>query len=354
MKTKIFLSTFTMFMVICFAIVYSQPGLGPRLGGQNPSALYSELPDLTEEQRTTIDSLRQQFREVMKSMRESGEYSQEEIREKFLLNRSTLHQKIEALLTPEQLEILNQKTGLQPSQMQSWYNRQPHNRFAEEKNRYIIMESRIEFDKLLTKEEKEVIAAMREKVNNHREMMSSLKPGDITLEERKEIREKHVESLQPLREIAQKYHAELNRITRDAGFSPRPQCPQSGIKPGAGRFQNQVIPAPNNFVPGVRFLLLEPMAEGSMRMDREKDELNIYPNPATKTFTVEFDLIDPGIVTIELLNKGAELIGLLDNIYRETGFNSFRYDGDLLTEPGVYFIRVNTPEKMLITKLIRQ
>jgi hypothetical protein len=353
MKTKIFLSACAMFLIIGFATLYSQPGLGPCYRGQNPPAPYSDLPELSEEQRAGIESLRQQFREDMKNIRETSEYSKEEIREIFLLNRSALHQKIETLLTPAQLEVLKQKSVQFPNQMQSRNNRKLHSRFANEMDRRILMENRIEFEKILTIEEKELIAAMREKVDNHGEMMRSFKPGEITLEERKEIRAKHVESLQPLREIAQKYRAELSRITRDAGFASRPQCPRSDIKPGARRFHNQANFAQNDFVPGIRFILLEPVEKDSLQMDKRNDEMNIYPNPTAKDFTVEFDLMKPGNVTIELLNKRAELIGLLENTYRETGFNTFIYEGDLLTESGVYFIRVNTPEKMMIRKLVR-
>ena len=353
MKTKIFLSACAMFLIIGFATLYSQPGLGPCYRGQNPPAPYSDLPELSEEQRAGIESLRQQFREDMKNIRETGEYSKEEIREKFLLNRSTLHQKIEALLTPAQLEVLNLKPVQSPTQKQSLNNRQPHSRLTNEKNRRILMENRIEFEKILTIEEKWVIAAMREKVDNHREMMRSFKPGEITLEERKEIRAKHVESLQPLREIAQKYRAELSRITRDAGFASRPQCPRSDIKPGARRFHNQANFAQNDFVPGIRFILLEPLEKGRMQMEEGNDDIKVYPNHTAKAFTVEFDLMKPGNVTIELLNKRAELIGLLESTYRETGFNTFIYEGDLLAEPGVYFIRVNTPEKMMIRKILK-
>lgn len=348
MKTKIFLSTCAMFLIIGVTTLYSQPGLGPCYRGQNPPAPYSDLPELSEEQRLGIESLRQQFREDMKNIRESGEYSKEEIREKFLLNRSTLHQKIEALLTPAQLKVMNQKPVQQPIQMQ------PNRRFSNEKDKRVLMENRIEFEKTLTIEEKEVIAAMREKVSSHREMMRSFKPGEITLEERKEIRESHVESLQPLREIAQKYRTELNRITRDAGFDSRPHCPHSEFKPGARRFQNQANSTQNDVVPGIRFILLEPAENGSIQMDKENDDINVYPNPTAKAFTVEFELMEPGNVTIELLNKSAELIGLLESTLRETGANTFKYEGDLLTIPGVYFIRVNTPEKMMIRKLVRQ
>ncbi|MFU8844830.1 MAG: T9SS type A sorting domain-containing protein [Bacteroidales bacterium] len=353
MKTKVFLSACTMILIMCVTVLYAQPGLGPCFRESKNPAPCTELPDLTQEQKAGIESLQKQFRDEMKSLRESGEFSKEEIREKFLVNRSELHREIEALLTPKQIEVKNQRVVNDPILKHHNRSLPPFDRLTKEHDHFLLMESRIEFEKKLTPEEKEVIAAMRIKVSDHLELMRSLKPGEITQAERNEIRSKHIGSLQPLRDIAHKYQSELLGIRRNMGFESQPICPNIKSKPAGRRFQNRTAAQPDAYFPGIRFLLLEPTGKDDQPQGSSPEEIRIYPNPTSKSFKVEFELDQPGNVKIELLNKAGEVIEILEQAIRNAGSNIFSYEGDLLINPGVYFIRVKTSEKTMTRKLIR-
>jgi hypothetical protein len=353
MKTNVFLSTVLMFLFMSYPILHSQPQTISCFREHVRAVPFSELPGLTEEQKAEIESLQQKFRDDMKTIRESGELTKDENREIFLVKRKELHKQIEGILTPEQIGALERGIGQQPVPKKFYQKRTSPGRLSIEENHFLLKEKRMEFENLLTSEEKQVITVMREKMDAHWELMRSLMQGAITLEERREIREKHIEGLQPLREIAQKYRSEISRLTRDIGFGNRPNCPYPDFRPGSGRFHQKKTGLKDDFIPGIRFLLLEPSEKSSLLEGPVNEEIKVYPNPSAKGFTVEFDLEKQGDVTIELLNKAGELLGVLDNTNRNIGNNAFSYGGELINSPGVYFIRVKTPEKMMTAKLVR-
>jgi hypothetical protein len=353
MKANVFLSVSAMILLIGFTSLNSQPGLTPCHRESNRPAPYTDFPDLTVEQQQDIESLRKQFRDEMKSIRESGEFSREQIRMEYLSRRSELHREIEALLSPEQMETMNQKMINGPFTGNQVRNLRSHERYANGQILQLLIENRVEFENHLTTEEKKIIASMRIKVSDHRELMRNLEPGELTLAERKEIRSKHFGEIQPLREIGQKYRSEISSINRNIGDEIWPACANSESKPCVKRFQNRKTEQQGTFIQGIRFLLLEPMEKSNKLPDSGSKDIRIYPNPATKSFTIEFELEQPGIVEIELLNRNGDVIEILDHTIRSSGINVFNYDGGPVATPGVYFIRVKTSEKTMTRKLIR-
>ncbi|MCF8378444.1 MAG: T9SS type A sorting domain-containing protein [Bacteroidales bacterium] len=80
--------------------------------------------------------------------------------------------------------------------------------------------------------------------------------------------------------------------------------------------------------------------------DQEKEELNsgftlqVYPNPSRQFANISYELVHPGIVSIDLLNAQGVVIENVFSCHQEKGEHSFEMDCSLLN-PGLYFYRIS-------------
>ncbi len=78
----------------------------------------------------------------------------------------------------------------------------------------------------------------------------------------------------------------------------------------------------------------------------------VYPNPATDVVNVEYQLVQSGNVTVELLDLGGRSMGVVFNGSQETGFNSIQINTSSLCN-GVYFIRLAGENNTHILRFIK-
>jgi len=80
----------------------------------------------------------------------------------------------------------------------------------------------------------------------------------------------------------------------------------------------------------------------------------IYPNPTNNLVNIEFSLLNPDNVIIELLNLNGQLIEIITNDFFPTGLNKIQYDCSNLAS-GAYFVHIVKDGNFTISyKLIKR
>lgn len=82
---------------------------------------------------------------------------------------------------------------------------------------------------------------------------------------------------------------------------------------------------------------------------QEEFSINMYPNPATDMFTLEFDNTQAGIVKVFLRNAEGKLVKLLLNDYLRVSKNTVMFN-KLALPNGVYFVEIQMGDQQLISK----
>ncbi len=93
------------------------------------------------------------------------------------------------------------------------------------------------------------------------------------------------------------------------------------------------------------------LVSGNQELNR-LSMLQIYPNPFTGSFTIEFSLSEAELTQIELIDLTGRVVAVVMNQTIPAGMQVIPWDGRL--EKGVYFCRINAGNQTLIQKIIRQ
>jgi len=79
--------------------------------------------------------------------------------------------------------------------------------------------------------------------------------------------------------------------------------------------------------------------------------VNIYPNPTSGSFQMEFFLNRTSDIKISLLNLSGQVIQILDKRRQLAGHHTTFFDAKDLT-PGVYFCKLETGQSAFVKKII--
>jgi hypothetical protein len=86
--------------------------------------------------------------------------------------------------------------------------------------------------------------------------------------------------------------------------------------------------------------------------DHSTANFNIYPNPASHFFTIEYQITQNSNVSISLVDKlGQEVKSFLHSDYQAAGFYTFNYNTQDL-KPGIYLLRIYTETELITKKII--
>ncbi len=80
------------------------------------------------------------------------------------------------------------------------------------------------------------------------------------------------------------------------------------------------------------------------------NSFNIYPNPTKGNFNLEYQLVNPSEVTIEILNLVGEKIKQIADEFQLSGTHVFELN-DMAA--GSYFIRVTTNDKVMVQRIVK-
>lgn len=79
-------------------------------------------------------------------------------------------------------------------------------------------------------------------------------------------------------------------------------------------------------------------------------DLNIYPNPSTNNFSLEYQLVNPSEVTIEVLSIIGEKIKQVTDGMQLSGKHVFELSG---ISSGTYFVRLSANDKIMMQRLVK-
>lgn len=361
---KIIMVTVAIELVLVFSVAFAQRSLNPEdRFRKHAEKLASEL-ELTENQKTQMESQFMEFRDEMTIIRENEEMTKEEKKETFFTHFESHMEKLEQLLTDEQVEKFQKhhakmKENFKHGKHVVMFPDNPDFEMSEE-FKAMLIEKRSAFESELSNQEKEQIAMVRQQMktrkNDRAFSHEECKDNEVKKERRSEYKnmiaslhdiiEKHEESLlavqDELFELSSDFHGHGKMHDKRHPFAQH-EMDQDVFE--ELHFNRQVL----------HFLLMdtgEDFQYGSIN-DKEYEQVMIYPNPVNTTLTVAFDLHQNSQVSIELLNKYGGLLEVLDQSQRLSGHNTFTYDASFLAPAEVYFVKVSKPEIVVVKKFIK-
>lgn len=313
--------------------------------------------NLTEEQQTKMDALRDTFRAEMKSIMNDENLTAVEKQEKLEKARDAHHDQVMALLTDEQKQNFDENFPPhwgRGAQMGKFGPGPKGYKFNNEAFMSVLKEKRAEFDSQLSTEEKTTINQARAVMKDHWEKMRNLEPGDMTFEERQQMREEMKKQLEPVYEIAENHKTELDAIHKEIRDEMMANCPAGGPYKGKG-YRHGFGKGNMSERHDVHFLMMDPSSDSAFgEQSAVQDEnLKLYPNPATSQLTIDFEVMKEGPVTIELLDKTGNVMQTIDKSERATGTASVNFDVGFLQDSEVYFIKVIMPGETAVQKFIK-
>ena len=87
----------------------------------------------------------------------------------------------------------------------------------------------------------------------------------------------------------------------------------------------------------------------------ETFNLAIAPNPTTGPTTIEYTVPAAGMITIQVLDVAGRVVAEVERGVRRPGRYQVPWAGDLegrAARPGVYFVRLQTPEGSVVRRLV--
>ncbi|GAB4327290.1 MAG: hypothetical protein Kow00127_20040 [Bacteroidales bacterium] len=301
------------------------------------------LKDLSEEQKTQLDELRDGFHEEVITIRENPDLTPEEKREMIHERWLSHREEVKGILTEEQLEAWNncdrpakfRRGGF--GEGRKFGKTLPFGRGFGPGHRMgmmadpdpFILEQRREFDQLLTAEEKETIESVRGELKAIREELS---PGP-------EAREAFFDAVAPLRDIADNHQDDLEAI--------RDECREHLGKP--------LPPEGRGFGPhkGIGFLLLDPEKAGE-RNTALPGRLTLMPNPVSDNLNIAFEAETTGQAVVTVLNRSGRILLEKSFDVDSPGSQSLNLDVSELEGHEVYIVRVRLNDYSLSGRFIRK
>jgi len=81
-----------------------------------------------------------------------------------------------------------------------------------------------------------------------------------------------------------------------------------------------------------------------------------YPNPFNPVTMIRFEIDEPGMVRVDILNLKGQLVNTLVNTYLTTGEHQIKWDGKTIDEihagSGLYIYRVSINDKQMSRQMI--
>lgn len=214
-----------------------------------------------------------------------------------------------------------------------------------------VMDLRKEFDSELTKEEKDLIAEVRETWKQNRQENGNGKgccgrgygngPGTCML---------------PLQEILENHKARLDEIKDRIDDIMAENCPRHGEFGGRGPRGKHRGFRDNNMGFEERrimhFLLMETDGTTISSQSGNDETLALFPNPVAGDLTIQFNNPSEGQVTIELLDKNGNILRTVDKSGRKAGDQTVVFNTEDLPSAEVYLIRVTGPGFSMAKKFV--
>ncbi|MFH1052589.1 MAG: T9SS type A sorting domain-containing protein [bacterium] len=120
--------------------------------------------------------------------------------------------------------------------------------------------------------------------------------------------------------------------------------------------QSMDISSANNFLVvggGYDLFLLNPKWDITGLQETNKYETIIYPNPVDMKVNIDFNVINPGLFNIELLNITGNFIENIFSGFLEPGNQTIQFNCKNIAN-GTYFIRITSPSFTKTIKLVKE
>ena len=348
-----------------------RPGHGG--GHHGPERLLQQL-DLTEQQRTQLQTLRAEQRAKMEAFRQK-EFATPEARHTAM---RTLRQEgkaaLESILTEAQTAKLNELQAQRRAERPKVDRkalREDVRTYRKDNIRPVMVEQRAKLEPLLSAEDKALIATLRPKAKQAkrelREGMRQLKETSRATGERpdrsqlhaqrKALEAKYADEIEQVQDLVTKYESDIDRLLaevadekaewkdelrdivqehrgerhqgrghrRPHAEGTRPHGGKHGRRPGMERLQK------------AHFLLMKPSPNPGSIPAPGTSGIGISPNPATADVSVRYELVADGPVQLTLQNAEGKQLRILLNGIQTAGTQRHRFDVSDLPG-GVYYL----------------
>lgn len=346
MKTTMIV--YTMLSLFIMGSVVAQNNQQDRPRGQRNECRTS-IPNLTEDQKEKIEIIHESFSERMQEIRNDESLSKDDrwaAMEKLQEEKTMAFSEI---LTAEQFEVF-EKNHEQLSRGRM--NRRDIDRGPNQELRKEVLEKRKEFELQLSREEKQIIADVREELKVKR-MDRRAQRGTCDQQSRPQKRDGMEEMktiCQPVEVIAEYHKDALSEIAEE--LKELHPGKRNGNDRGRGKQRHSMQ---NEDHRTIRFLLLDPTKDigSNDLMIEETDFIKLFPNPVKSNLTINFELQQRDNVSIELLNKQGEVLRVVDVAMRDAGGQSLNLDVSDLDNGSIYYIRISMTKETAVEKFIK-
>ena len=389
------------FVYICLLIMSTfltfqltaQPDRQHRKGGDRMLGMLEHLKtelELSEEQLTQLEKLKTEIKEQRVALKEQEFENPEDRRASVRALMEDTKAKVDAILTDEQKELLQEKRKAQHERMKAKMDKVDKEGLHQELKNYhetnikpVILEQRVKLESAISDDDKATLESIRSVLSDlpkpdfkgrrhkHRlkgEGMKQERP-ELTDEQKearaslKELTEKYGENIEALLAELQPQQEEWKKATREIAKSYLPEREHDGEFHKRDKRNHTKREGLKGKIKGMhqaRFLLLDPNAETgdvSNFIESGIGEMKIFPNPSSETNTLSYEVTQSGNVRIELRRENGTLIEVLTEDTHQAGeYNMFINTQNL--NDGSYYItmiRIDanggiTSQKMIVSK----
>ncbi len=220
--------------------------------------------------------------------------------------------------------------------------------------REYVMERRREFDKVLSEEERGLIRALRDDLQEQRtgmrnEMGEGLRRHRGDFAGHREWVHRQLGALDPVignhREDLEAVQQEIEAFRRHLREDMQPVR----ARPGRDSLRR------DGDMRVRQFLLIDPdrSLNDQGRVSPSPEAMLLFPNPANDEVTVQFELTTAGRVRLELLDKSGTVVRVLEEADYDAGWHQFATGIADLKAGEMYYVRYSFQGKTLVRKFIR-
>ena len=332
--------------------------------------------NLSEEQENQLQAIKEKYETEREALLETALEDRMEQRAAMQALMLAQKEEIEAVLTEEQLKIMEETRAAKREEMRNkWQNvdrkalRAALKEHHEKQVKPIMGEQRLKLEAKISAEDKASIAELRSlfgalKKGRDFKMMDHPKEGETRrereqqrLEKREAFRAEHQEQFDQLKGLVQKYRPDIELLLEEVAAEMKEieasrkeileQYLPAGLEKGrrhrhrngngerAGRHQEFVL---NKKYVG--FLLMDPLAEAvnpEAGSTVALTEVSIFPNPATSFNTIKYVVKTAGQIRIELHREDGNSIKVVVDAYRDAGEYTEQVDLSMLQDGAYYY-----------------
>lgn len=369
-------------------VAWGQNRPGPRGPmGPPPVEKLQQVLDLTDEQVTELEALRETLRNDLQALKDQ-EFATQEERRDAVKNLMEAHKaSVEELLTEAQLSKLEELEQNRPEKRPR-LNKEDAAALKQELKAYheanvlpVLREQRLKLETQLSAADKTQLETLRAEMKAQKEAMKEAKEnGAFNHEDRKANFEAGKTHREAVKALVEKYDAgitalleeikpqagqwktDIEAIQKKYASEAAPQGPQGQgqkMQRGPDR-QPEGKMAPGKQRQGMQrkpggplskgaFLLMDPNAPQTDGLDEEGLNLEVFPNPAGSFTTISYEVNQAGKVRIELRDKSGNLSSVLFDGYREAGTFKLEVDTGNL-DSGVYYYTITDARGKQLTR----